>query len=183
CKEPIEPWDSVPALVPHQEEELNVASNILKAFNSAEDFLISPLPAPLASQHILMQTPSPALSTSRVSPLKSLHALTLLSNTCLLKVTMPTSTLPPTSTNLRHPAADQPLLAEFLPQNFNVIICSTLTYATSVVMHLLPTTPATIPHLFANLQALEHLNQPSSKDHHDPPLLQDPCPDALSMPT
>ncbi|KAG6875500.1 hypothetical protein C0993_008926 [Termitomyces sp. T159_Od127] len=32
-KEPVKPWDSVPAPVPHQQEKLNAASNILKALN------------------------------------------------------------------------------------------------------------------------------------------------------
>ncbi|KAG6894655.1 hypothetical protein C0993_011058, partial [Termitomyces sp. T159_Od127] len=32
-EEPIEPWDPVPALVPHQQKEFNVASNILKGLN------------------------------------------------------------------------------------------------------------------------------------------------------
>ncbi|KAG6867429.1 hypothetical protein C0993_002860 [Termitomyces sp. T159_Od127] len=33
CKELIKPWDTVPTPVPHQQEELNAASNILKALN------------------------------------------------------------------------------------------------------------------------------------------------------
>ncbi|KAG6867040.1 hypothetical protein C0993_007289 [Termitomyces sp. T159_Od127] len=34
CKELIKPWDPVPTPVPRQQEELNVASNILKALHS-----------------------------------------------------------------------------------------------------------------------------------------------------
>ncbi|KAG6881931.1 hypothetical protein C0993_012444, partial [Termitomyces sp. T159_Od127] len=42
CKEPIEPWDPVPTLVPHQQEELNAASNILKALNPTKGLFDQP---------------------------------------------------------------------------------------------------------------------------------------------
>ncbi|KAG6876708.1 hypothetical protein C0993_000931 [Termitomyces sp. T159_Od127] len=41
-EEPIESWDPVPALVPCQQEELNAASNILKALNSTEGLCDQP---------------------------------------------------------------------------------------------------------------------------------------------
>ncbi|KAG6881193.1 hypothetical protein C0993_002451, partial [Termitomyces sp. T159_Od127] len=41
-KEPIEPQDPVPALVPCQQEELTMASNILKAFNPTKGLFDQP---------------------------------------------------------------------------------------------------------------------------------------------
>ncbi|KAG6899918.1 hypothetical protein C0993_005308 [Termitomyces sp. T159_Od127] len=77
-KELIELWDSVPAPVPHQQEELNTASNILKALNSTGGLFDSLPPAPLVSQCAPVRTPSPAPSTLGDNPLTPIPALTLL---------------------------------------------------------------------------------------------------------
>ncbi|KAG6867607.1 hypothetical protein C0993_000578 [Termitomyces sp. T159_Od127] len=164
-EEPIKSQDPVLALVLHQQEELNVASNILKAFN---------LTRGLFDQ--LAASPS-ALGDN---PLTSTPALMLLSALHLPTTTMPPLTPFPTSMNQRPPAADWPLLVEPLLQSFNMITPPpTSTCIIPAVMHPLPT--ATL-HSLANLQAPAHLNN-SLKDHFNPPLLQDPLSAAPLMPT
>ncbi|KAG6875618.1 hypothetical protein C0993_008285 [Termitomyces sp. T159_Od127] len=87
-KEPTEPWDPVPAPVPHQQEELNAVSNILKALNPTRGLFDQPTtctvglsarpPAPSACGNnllipipTLMLLPNPHPPTMTMPPLIS----------------------------------------------------------------------------------------------------------------
>ncbi|KAG6899476.1 hypothetical protein C0993_009926, partial [Termitomyces sp. T159_Od127] len=98
-EEPIMPRDPVSAPASHQQEELNVASNILKALNSTRGLFNQPAACTIGLSARLCANSSPAPSALRDSPLTPIPTLMLLSSLHPPTMTMLLPTPSPTSMN------------------------------------------------------------------------------------
>ncbi|KAG6867218.1 hypothetical protein C0993_005578 [Termitomyces sp. T159_Od127] len=150
CKEPIKPWDPVSTLVLCQQEELNVALNILKALNSTEGLFDQPaahtiglLACPHANSlsstfHIWEQ-----FADANPCPDAPLHPLPANNDHASTYTLSYINKLEALSSALAPPGRAP-------PQTFDVFVPLILTCTISVAMHSLP---AKTHHPFANLWA------------------------------